>query len=60
MSAVSRDIVERTGQRVLWNRSSAADAEAASAVEELLARELTPESAVQVALLNNRSLQATF
>ena len=34
--------------------------EAAEAVRSLLARELTADSAVQVALLNNRDLQATY
>ena len=51
---------DQTGKRVQWNRGSADDAEAASAVHTLLSRELTADSAVQVALLNNADLQATF
>ena len=47
-------------QRVQWNTSSEADASATAAVRELLARELTADDAVQVALLNNRRLQATY
>jgi outer membrane protein, heavy metal efflux system len=50
----------RTGKRVQWNRGSAADAEAQHAVASLLRRPLTADSAVQVALLNNHTLQATY
>src|SRR5881397_2236133 len=50
----------RTGKRVQWNRGSAEDAQAQSAVASLLKRQLTADSAVQVALLNNHNLQATY
>ena len=50
----------RTGKRVQWNRGSAEDAQAQAAVARLLSRPLTADSAVQVALLNNRNLQATY
>ena len=50
----------RTGKRVQWNRSSAADAQAQAAVASLLRRPLTADSAVQIALLNNHSLQAAY
>src|SRR6266446_6488549 len=50
----------RTGKRVQWNRGSAEDAEAQSAVASLLSRPLSAGSAVQVALLNNHKLQATY
>jgi cobalt-zinc-cadmium efflux system outer membrane protein len=50
----------RTGKRVQWNRGSAGDAQAQAAVTSLLSRPLTADSAVQVALLNNRNLQATY
>jgi cobalt-zinc-cadmium efflux system outer membrane protein len=50
----------RTGKRVQWNRGSAEDAEAQSAVASLLNRPLTAGSAVQIALLNNHKLQATY
>src|SRR6266487_2181222 len=50
----------RTGKRVQWNRGSAEDAEAQAAVASLLSRPLTADSAVQVALLNNHNLQATY
>src|SRR6266567_124857 len=50
----------RTGKRVQWNRGSAEDAQAQAAVSFLLSRPLTAESAVQIALLNNHTLQATY
>jgi cobalt-zinc-cadmium efflux system outer membrane protein len=50
----------RTGKRVQWNRGSAEDAQAQAAVASLLSRPLTADSAVQVALLNNHNLQATY
>lgn len=50
----------RTGKRVQWNRGSAEDAQAQGAVASLLSRPLTADSAVQIALLNNRNLQATY
>src|SRR5947209_32421 len=50
----------RTGKRVQWNRGSAEDAEAQAAVASLLRHPLTANSAVQIALLNNHNLQATY
>src|SRR5438094_3038681 len=50
----------RTGKRVQWNRGTAEDAQAQAAVSSLLSRPLTAESAVQIALLNNHTLQATY
>jgi len=50
----------RTGKRVQWNRGSAQDVEAQAAVTSLLRRPVTADSAVQVALLNNHNLQATY
>src|SRR5438874_4262464 len=50
----------RTGKRVQWNRGTAQDAEAQAAVASILRHPLTADSAVQVALLNNRNLQATY
>src|SRR3989454_9977227 len=49
----------RTGKRVQWNRGTAQDAEAQAAVASLLRHPLTADTAVQVALLNKRNLQAT-
>jgi cobalt-zinc-cadmium efflux system outer membrane protein len=57
---LARTVHLRTGKRVQWNRGSAEDAQAQAAVSSLLSRPLTAGSAVQVALLNNHSLQATY
>ncbi len=50
----------RTAMRTVWRTGSEADAAADRAVDSLLAGPLTAEAAVQVALLNNRRLQATY
>ena len=56
-----QDMVGQRGlEHIVWNRGSEADDEVARSVHELLARELTVDAAVQVALLNNRELQATY
>ena len=60
LDRVQSTIGERTGKRVHWNRGGAEDAQIAQGVRELLRRPLTAERAVQVALLNNRDLQARF
>jgi cobalt-zinc-cadmium efflux system outer membrane protein len=57
---VSSKVVSRTGKRVQWNRGTSLDAEAEAYVRSLLQRPLTPNSAVQIALLNNHELQATY
>ncbi len=58
---VERTVAERTGgQRVHWNQGTASDAAVAESVNAMLAKELSVEQAVQVALLNNRNLQATY
>lgn len=57
---VERTVAERTGKRVHWNRDAPEDQAATHAVRVLLAKELTPDTAVQIALLNNRGLQATY
>lgn len=57
---VSELTKERTGQAVTFQRSEADVGSAAARVNELLKQPLTPESAVEIALLNNRGLQASF
>lgn len=60
MDQVSALTRERAGQAVRWQRSKA-DADVASArMAELLKTPLTPDAAVELALLNNRGLQASF
>lgn len=57
---VQSTVAERTGQRVHWSRGEPDDAQVERNVQALLRRKLTAESAVQIALLNNRDLQARF
>jgi outer membrane protein, heavy metal efflux system len=57
---VSGTVLSRTGNRVQWNRGTPQDAEAEAYVRSLLKRPLTANAAVQVALLNNHELQATY
>jgi outer membrane protein TolC len=51
---------ERTGQPVSIQRSDADRDAASTRVAELLRQPLTAETAVEIALLNNRGLQANF
>ena len=57
---VERIVSERIPQRVVWNRNSAEDAAVRDAIEGLLTDELASDEAVQIALLSNRGLQATY
>jgi outer membrane protein, heavy metal efflux system len=59
-SDVRTAIEARSGKRVAWNLGTELDAEAAEDVRQLLAGPLTADAAIQVALLNNRGLQATY
>ncbi len=57
---VAKTVEQRTTHRVRWNQAGAADKEIERAVDALLGQELTVDAAVQVALLYNRSLHATY
>jgi cobalt-zinc-cadmium efflux system outer membrane protein len=57
---VQATVRERTGKAVQWNRGSPEDAQVEQSVDAILKNELTVDSAVQLALLNNRTLQAEF
>ncbi len=57
---VQKNISVRAGSTPEWPRSAAEREKLDAAVKQLLANELTPDSAVQIALLHNRSLRATF
>ncbi|MCU6434645.1 TolC family protein [Undibacterium sp. Jales W-56] len=59
-STVEQVAKERLGKEVTWQRSDNAIDTAAQRVKELLASPLTVDDAVQIALLNNRRLQASF
>src|SRR4030095_5374555 len=55
---VRETVGQRLGANIAWNRNSEKDQRVHEAVRRLLQQELTAESAVQIALLNNRRLQA--
>jgi cobalt-zinc-cadmium efflux system outer membrane protein len=57
---VQQSVQERTGKTVRWEEDQAAHEQTLRDVRLLLRKPLTAETAVQIALLNNRSLQATF
>jgi cobalt-zinc-cadmium efflux system outer membrane protein len=48
------------GRTVAWMQGTPEDAAASERVRELLAEELTLDAAIQIALLNNRTLQAVY
>lgn len=58
---VRATVAERTGGlRLHWNQGGEADTAVASEVRAMTEGELTANEAVQIALLNNRNLQATY
>ena len=61
-AAVEKTAKDRLGKdvQIQWARSDADQNSIATRVGELLSKPLTVDDAVQVALLNNRGLQATF
>ncbi len=59
-SDVSAAVAERTGVELSWNKGTKPDREAMEKVSALLKEKLSAAGAVQIALLNNRDLQATY
>src|SRR6202022_1337988 len=57
---VQQSVRERTGKAVRWEEDQAAHEQARQDVRVLLRKPLTVNTAVQIALLNNRSLQPPF
>jgi cobalt-zinc-cadmium efflux system outer membrane protein len=53
-------VEERSAVKIFWNNGTDLDKEAAQKMQSLLKEKLTIDSAIQVALLNNRELQATY
>jgi outer membrane protein TolC len=60
LNAVQDLTKERTGQELRWNRSETMAADIRATVRQVLARPLSVDDAVQIALINNRGLQATY
>jgi len=59
-SDVAKAVQQRTGGEARWLRSDADTESVATRVGQLLAEPIGPEQAVQVALFNNRGLQAAY
>ncbi|MEE8513455.1 MAG: TolC family protein [Gammaproteobacteria bacterium] len=59
-SEVERLVGERIPQKVHWYQGGEEDAQVKAALDDLLKEPLTATSAVQIALLNNRSLQSEY
>src|SRR5438445_1377422 len=57
---VAQRVEHKSGHRLMWNEGGDDDKKVSAAVEKLLASELSVDAAVQVALLNNPSLIATY
>ena len=57
---VQSAVEQRARLQIVWNTGSELDRQSAEKVKSLLARPLTADDAVQVALLNNRDLQAVY
>jgi cobalt-zinc-cadmium efflux system outer membrane protein len=57
---VADNVSTLSGQRVVWNQETGDDQKAEAEVQHLLQTPLSANAAVQIALLNNPDLQATF
>jgi cobalt-zinc-cadmium efflux system outer membrane protein len=57
---VQEEVGERAGAEVRWEKEIASREQTSAIVRKLLKEPLTVSSSVQIALLNNRALQATF
>jgi outer membrane protein, heavy metal efflux system len=57
---IKATVEQRSAIQISWNDSSDLDKEASEKLHSLLKRKLTADDAVQIALLNNRDLQAIY
>jgi outer membrane protein, heavy metal efflux system len=57
---VNAVVGERSGSQLFWNSGTELDKEAGEKLDSLLKRRLTADDALQIALLNNRELQAAY
>ncbi len=60
LAEVSRQVESRGGLSVAWDQHRSEDSAVEDRVKALLAKDLTADAAVEVALLRNRTLQATY
>jgi cobalt-zinc-cadmium efflux system outer membrane protein len=59
-SEVGAVVEERAATKIVWNRGNELDNEAAEKLRALLQKKLAADDAVQIAMLNNRDLQAIY
>ncbi len=59
-ASVAAQTHSRLDKKVAWPRTDAETAKSAAEVAQILAHQLSADDAVQVALLNNRALRASF
>jgi cobalt-zinc-cadmium efflux system outer membrane protein len=57
---VSRIVEERAGRQIAWNLEPSANTASREAIQRLLAKGLTADSAIDIALLNNHELKAMY
>jgi len=57
---ISEIVEQRLGKTVKWKKECATDQQVNYRIQDLLQQELTVDAAVQIALLNNPQIQATF
>jgi cobalt-zinc-cadmium efflux system outer membrane protein len=57
---VAQKVERQTGHRVMWDQGGDDDAKVKQAITKLLGAELSVDAAVQIALLNNPTLIATY
>jgi cobalt-zinc-cadmium efflux system outer membrane protein len=57
---VSAAVEERAGTKIVWNSGTELDKEAEETLRALRQKKLTADDAVQIAMLNNRDLQAIY
>ena len=59
-SDVAKNVEARTGHRVVWDQNTTEDREVTKAIDDLLAKDVTADTAVQVALLGSPRLRGSF
>src|SRR5687768_9175896 len=57
---IKTTVEQRTSIQIFWNNGTDLDKEASDKLSSLLKRKLTADDVVQIALLNNRDLQAVY
>jgi cobalt-zinc-cadmium efflux system outer membrane protein len=58
--SIQKDVSARTGYAVQWRGVTAEDAAVDDSIRAMLSHPLSADEAVQIALLNNRTLQGTY